>query len=110
MTKSNITVCVETHIIEEARRKGINISEACEGGLLTRIGLKREPQRTAGDEIADLAAKLPEALKHRFMEWFPKSPSNYKPWQTLFFKETSEKVKPAQIDALYKYLEGKGIA
>jgi len=110
MTKCAVTVTIEVNTIEEARRKGINISEAAEAGILNRIGLKREPQRTYEDEIAELAAKLPTELKNRFMRVYPNRPNNYSPWITLFFKETGEKVKPAKIDALYKHLEGKGIA
>jgi len=110
MTKCAVTVTIEVSTIEEARRKGINISEAAEAGILNRIGMKREPQRTYEDKIiAELAAKLPTELKNRFMRVYPNMPNNYSPWITLFFKATGNKVKPAQIDALYKHLEGKGI-
>lgn len=70
MPKSAVTVTIETEIIEEARRKAINISEAAERGIAEASGQSRKTehkQTKVEDLIANSEPDFIEKIK-RVME------------------------------------------
>lgn len=65
MTKSIATVSIDVEIIEAARKAGINISEAAEWGLASRLGVgrKKKPELSFLDDIApDVLAMAAKAM------------------------------------------------
>lgn len=60
MTKSNVTISVETEIVEAARKKGVNISEACENGLYAALG---DRKKGSASKIAEAERRMSERQK-----------------------------------------------
>jgi len=64
MPKSAVTVTIETDIIEEARRKAINISEAAEAGIAQFSGQSRKVIHKV-TKVDDLIANGEPAFKQK---------------------------------------------
>ena len=56
--KTMVTVTVEAYIMEEARKRGINISEAAEAGITLACDLPPVIKKTPDDKISQVIALL----------------------------------------------------
>jgi post-segregation antitoxin (ccd killing protein) len=105
--KTLVSVTIDTVIMEEARRKRINISEACEMGIAKQLNMAvpgRPAKQTIEDKAADALEAIPE-LKAMFLDALDKDIIFAKGWRTRIMNGTGLELTNAQVMGLYHRLK-----
>jgi len=111
MTKSNITVSVETEIVEESRKKGINISEAAEAGIANAVGMggvmESRDRAEREDKFREVFDSLTKQEKVGIINALnPDNGNKYvEGWIKIIKLKTGKKFTTLEIKDLYDYVK-----
>ena len=108
MVKTNKTFSIEIEIYEEARRKGINLSEAAEMGIAQAVQMAipdKIKKQTPIEKAQDAFEERPE-FKSRFITALKEDTSFAKGWKNIILNETG--IKLSQEETIQLFLKFKG--
>jgi len=103
MTKTTIAVTIETEVVEHARERGINISEAAEQGI--RSALNEGPAEKE-DRIQNVLNSLTEAQRKTILDVYERKGTLPIGWIRVIKESTGIRITTHDLEIMVEKLKG----